>query len=82
MSKLDFIIAQITGQSLHNPTNALGNTLSQIYGSSATGYVMWNDEAPDGQKTSTGAHAKGVMGFDLDGGFLLRYGQQDVKKYF
>ena len=52
--------------------NAMGHTLNQIYESKDTGYVMWNDETPDGKTTSSQAHAKGVMGFDNKGGFLLR----------
>lgn len=62
---------QITGRSLAN-SGALGNTLSQIYKGSE-GYVMWNDEIPNGATSSSKAHSKGVMGYSSTGGFLLRH---------
>ena len=61
----------ITGRSLKN-TGALWYTLNQVY-SGQEGYVMWNDETPDGKTSSTHAHAKGVMGYTSTGGFLLRH---------
>lgn len=54
-------------------TGALGSTLNQIYKNRSTGYIMWNDETPDGRTTSSRGHTKGVMGFTTDGGFLLRH---------
>lgn len=33
------------------------------------GYVQYNDEWPDNRKHGTGAHSKGVFGFDFNGGF-------------
>jgi deoxyribonuclease-2 len=62
---------QITGRSLKD-TGALGHTLDQIY-KGQEGYLMWNDETPDGKTSSTHAHAKGVMGYTSTGGFLLRH---------
>lgn len=62
---------QITGKSLAN-IGALSNTLTQIYKGSH-GYVMWNDEIPNGGTSSSKAHAKGVMGYDANSGFFLRH---------
>ena len=53
---------------------AVASTLGPIYsGDSSVGYVQYNDEWPDDNKHGTGAHAKGVLGFDAgsSAGFWL-----------
>lgn len=51
---------------------ALGYTLKKIY-SGSSGYIMWNDETPDGSVSSSRAHSKGVIGYAQSGGFFLRH---------
>ncbi len=44
---------------------AVASTLATVYsGDSSVGYVQYNDEWPNDDKKGTGAHAKGVIGFD------------------
>eukprot|EP00667_Euglena_gracilis_P024994 EG_transcript_29083 len=51
---------------------AVARTLSPLYNhGSGAGYVMYNDESPDGQTSSTKAHAKGIVGFVGRSGFWL-----------
>jgi len=51
---------------------AVARTLQQIYGQDDTvGYMAYNDEWPDAHKHGTGAHAKGVLGFQGKTGFWL-----------
>ncbi|PRP85270.1 hypothetical protein PROFUN_07040 [Planoprotostelium fungivorum] len=55
---------------------AIPNTLNQVYnnsGSDSIGYLMYNDESPDGSQHESFAHMKGVMGFDSKVGFLLSH---------
>jgi deoxyribonuclease-2 len=53
-------------------TGALNHTMTQIYqqNSSSTGWIMYNDEFPDGT-TKSAAHAKGVLGLEPESGFWL-----------
>ncbi|CAL8471519.1 g11061 [Coccomyxa elongata] len=51
--------------------NPLAGTLQQLYSGSPAGYVMYNDEWPNGTVSFHLAHAKGVLGFEKDGGFWL-----------
>eukprot|EP00029_Vermamoeba_vermiformis_P013589 TRINITY_DN850_c0_g1_i1.p1 TRINITY_DN850_c0_g1~~TRINITY_DN850_c0_g1_i1.p1 ORF type:complete len:384 (-),score=34.65 TRINITY_DN850_c0_g1_i1:40-1119(-) len=63
---------KISTKSLDDSDSALSATLDPFY-SNPTGYIMWNDESPDGHKTSSKAHAKGLMTLDMNGGFFLRH---------
>lgn len=50
------------------------------------GYVFYNDEKPDGSKSTTYAHAKGIIGFDGTQGFWLihsmpKWPEIPTKKY-
>ena len=58
---------------INSSTSSPGYTLTQVYNSSrnTVGYAMYNDESPDGNKTGTLAHSKGVVGYDSTGGFWL-----------
>lgn len=53
-------------------SGALGTTLNQIYKNKSVGYIMWNDESPDGRGSDSRGHTKGVMGFTTDGKSLYR----------
>jgi len=48
-------------------------TLDQIYKSQTVGYIMFNDQTPDGKASSSRGHTKGVLGFNSNTGFLLRH---------
>eukprot|EP01027_Heterolobosea_sp_BB2_P003493 GEZU01005292.1.p1 GENE.GEZU01005292.1~~GEZU01005292.1.p1 ORF type:complete len:358 (+),score=57.79 GEZU01005292.1:178-1251(+) len=64
----------LSRSNVNDKSSALGATLTQIYTSrskSDTGYVMYNDETPDGKVSTSKAHAKGVIAFDEYSGFWL-----------
>jgi deoxyribonuclease-2 len=63
---------KISTKSLDDSSSSLSSTLDPIY-SNPSGYIMWNDESPSGHKTSTKAHAKGLMTLDLAGGLFIRH---------
>ena len=55
-------------------SGALSETLQQVYKSSSetTGYAMYNDESPNGDKWGTAwGHFKGVVASEKSGGFWL-----------
>jgi deoxyribonuclease II len=55
-------------------SGALSHTLNQIYkgSQSSTGYILYNDESPDGKKWGTSwGHFKGAVGMTTSGGFWL-----------
>jgi len=61
-------------QSLNNATsNPLKNTLNQIINAdpSKVGWLMYNDESPDGSTHSSYGHTKGDVAFDDNTGFWL-----------
>ena len=53
--------------------NGLYQTLTQLYKGSASemGWLMYNDEEPDGSTHSSYGHTKGDMVFDNESGFWL-----------
>ncbi|XP_033728519.1 deoxyribonuclease-2-alpha-like [Pecten maximus] len=56
-----------------NVTNPVYNTLQQIYSSPKDDsymYMMYNDQTPSSQSLNHG-HTKGVVSFDIEGGFWL-----------
>jgi len=58
--------------SLSSQNDPVSTTLQQIYqGNSSIGYVLYNDEHPDGQVSYDNAHMKGVLAFDANQGFWL-----------
>jgi len=64
---------KISDKTLDQETGYLGQTLGQVYDGAKTkvGWVMYNDQNPDGTTTSTYGHTKGVVGFDGTSGFWL-----------
>jgi len=64
---------QISSNTLDKAAGYLGNTLDQVYNGAKTkvGWMMYNDQNPDGSQTSTYGHSKGVVGFDGTSGFWL-----------
>jgi deoxyribonuclease-2 len=53
---------------------ALSYTLAQIYDAStdgSMGWVLYNDEKPDGSTSTYRGHTKGAAAFDANGGFFL-----------
>jgi len=54
-------------------TGALAWTLNQVYNSDTVGYIMFNDQSPDGKSTTSRGHTKGFLGFTSRTGFLLRH---------
>mmetsp|Transcript_113489 Transcript_113489/g.260364 ORF Transcript_113489/g.260364 Transcript_113489/m.260364 type:complete len:332 (+) Transcript_113489:84-1079(+) len=66
----DFV--QSVGSMSTATAGAVGLTLKQLYANHADlAYAMYNDEKPTGEKTSSYAHAKGVVVFDGKTGFWL-----------
>jgi len=72
-----------------NTSNALAHTLNQIYNGdpSNIGWIMYNDETPDGSTHSSYGHTKGDLGFDDSTGFWLvhsvpRWPEQPPHYYF
>eukprot|EP01104_Vermistella_antarctica_P002400 TRINITY_DN12644_c0_g1_i1.p1 TRINITY_DN12644_c0_g1~~TRINITY_DN12644_c0_g1_i1.p1 ORF type:complete len:360 (+),score=77.20 TRINITY_DN12644_c0_g1_i1:22-1101(+) len=65
-----------TGDQLDtNLKGSLGSTLGQIYSNHGStsdyGWLMYNDESPDGSEYETYGHTKGDMMFDSEQGFWL-----------
>jgi len=63
----------ISTNTLDKEAGYLGNTLDQVYNGAKTkvGWLMYNDQYPDGTTSSTYGHSKGVVGFDGSSGFWL-----------
>jgi len=53
--------------------DAVSTTLAQIYSDfkSSSGFVMYNDQDPDGTNHESRAHSKGVAGLDTEQGFWM-----------
>lgn len=53
---------------LDSDNGALYETLQSIFGnpSASTGWILYNDEIPDGNTSFTLGHSKGVIGFDAE----------------
>jgi len=64
---------QISTLTLDADAGYLGNTLDQVYSGSksSTGWIMYNDQKPNGNTSTTYGHSKGVLGFDGKSGFWL-----------
>jgi deoxyribonuclease-2 len=60
---------------LDQAQDALAMTLSPLYtgATGSVGWMMWNDEHPDGSTCSSCGHSKGVMGWDANGGWWLTH---------
>jgi len=64
----------IPATDIDSPTSFLVRTLNQLYKNTThVGYVLWNDEAPDGSTNNNKAHAKGIVVFDTSQGFFFRH---------
>jgi len=64
---------KISENTLDQDAGYLGHTLDQVYSGAKTkvGWLMYNDQNPDGSQSSTYGHTKGVIGFDGTTGFWL-----------
>jgi len=59
---------------INNPSSFVGRTLNQLYQNHTNiGYILWNDEPPEGSPNSARAHAKGLLVFSTNGGFFYRH---------
>eukprot|EP01119_Soliformovum_irregulare_P010290 TRINITY_DN2521_c0_g1_i1.p1 TRINITY_DN2521_c0_g1~~TRINITY_DN2521_c0_g1_i1.p1 ORF type:complete len:392 (-),score=62.14 TRINITY_DN2521_c0_g1_i1:220-1395(-) len=59
-------------KTLNGNPSALNYTLSQLFGPpDSFGYLMFNDQTPDGGDHESNAHQKGVIAFDQNEGFWL-----------
>jgi len=64
----------VSSSNIDTPNTFLARTLNQLYkNTSKIGYILWNDETPDGHTDSSHAHAKGLLVFNGNGGFFLRH---------
>jgi len=64
----------IASSFINASTSFLARTLNQMYkNQSQVGYVIWNDESPDGGQNTNRAHAKGVLVYGSSEGFFLRH---------
>jgi Deoxyribonuclease II len=71
--------AWLFGTHLGGKSSPLGRTLVPLYRvSGRAGHVLYNDELPSGVEEEYRAHAKGVIGFEKNGGFWL---QHSVPRY-
>lgn len=63
----------LSSKTIEDKDTAMSQTLAQIYDGqpSSTGWVIYNDENPDGSTDFDDGHTKGVVGWDADGGFWL-----------
>ncbi|XP_071820989.1 plancitoxin-1-like [Apostichopus japonicus] len=63
---------KLSSVSLENKSQAVAQTLQQVYDlRDQIAYVMYNDHWPNGRKTSSRGHTKGVLAFDNQTGFWL-----------
>ncbi|XP_033119525.1 plancitoxin-1-like isoform X1 [Anneissia japonica] len=65
---------QLSDVSMNDSSQSIGYTLQQIYDnpkSKDVGYIMYNDEWPNGPKSSSRGHTKGALAFDSSSGFWL-----------
>jgi len=64
---------KISSFTLDQDSGYIGNTLNQVYkgAKSSVGWLMYNDQKPSGDTTTTYGHTKGVIGFDGTSGFWL-----------
>ncbi len=74
---------KLSGLSVADPFSAPGRTLAPLYDketreSSNCGYIVYNDEHPDGNTSFTAGHTKGVVVFGKKQGFWLIH---SVPKY-
>eukprot|EP01130_Rhizamoeba_saxonica_P000805 TRINITY_DN10716_c0_g1_i1.p1 TRINITY_DN10716_c0_g1~~TRINITY_DN10716_c0_g1_i1.p1 ORF type:complete len:355 (-),score=42.31 TRINITY_DN10716_c0_g1_i1:45-1082(-) len=63
----------ISSKSMEDKNTFIANTLNSIYNGRSTSWVMWNDDPPGQNGTTSRAHAKGVLGFSSVDGFYLRH---------
>ncbi|XP_028405784.1 plancitoxin-1-like [Dendronephthya gigantea] len=62
----------LSDKSIGSNVSAVGYTLQQIYAAAnGTGYIMYNDEDPEGHQPLNRGHTKGDLAFDKTSGFWL-----------
>ncbi|XP_071948097.1 plancitoxin-1-like [Antedon mediterranea] len=75
---------RLSSVSLNDSRQAIGYTLQQIYDNSQSqdvGYVMYNDEFPDGTSSQYYGHTKGTLGFDSSTAFWLIHSTPKFPEY-
>lgn len=56
--------------------------MADIYANkTGVGYVMYNDQLPNGDSSSSYGHMKGVLSFDNTSGFFIQHSVPDFVNY-